>query len=74
MEAVQGLTDLQLELLKIFSIPLKEGQLKEIKALLSQYFAAQASEEMDRLWEEQGWSNETMREWAQGHMRTKSKP
>lgn len=74
MEAVQGLTDLQLELLKIFSIPLKDGQLKEIKALLSQYFAAQASEEMDRLWEEQGWSNETMREWAQEHMRTKTKP
>lgn len=73
MEAVKGLTNLQLELLKIFSVPLKEDQLKDIKALLSRYFAEKASEEMDKLWEENKWSDETMREWAQEHLRTKSK-
>jgi len=73
MEDVKGLTNLQLELLKIFSIPLKENQLKEIKALLSRYFAEKASEEMDALWDENNWSDETMRSWAQEHMRTKSK-
>lgn len=72
MEAVKGLTNLQLELLKMFSIPLEDDQLKEIKALLSRYFADKASEEMDRLWDENNWSDETMREWAQEHMRTKS--
>ncbi|MCB0524837.1 MAG: hypothetical protein R3A50_09765 [Saprospiraceae bacterium] len=72
METVKGLTNLQLELLKIFSIPLKEDQLMEIKALLSRYFAEKASEEMDKLWDENNWSDETMREWAQEHMRTKS--
>ena len=72
METVKGLTNLQLELLKIFSIPLKEDQLMEIKALLSRYFTKKASEEMDKLWDENNWSDETMREWAQEHMRTKS--
>ena len=73
MEAVIGLTNLQLELLKIFSIPFKEDQLKEIKALLSRYFAEKATEEMDMLWDVHNWSDETMREWAQEHMRVKSK-
>lgn len=73
MEAVKGLTNLQLELLKMFSIPLKEDQLKEIKALLSRYFAEKATEEMDALWDANNWSDEKMREWAQEHMRTKSK-
>jgi len=73
MEAVKGLTNLQLELLKIFSLPLKDDQLNEIKALLSIYFANKATEEMDLLWEENNWSNETMEVWAQEHMRSKSK-
>lgn len=74
MEAVKGLTNLQLELLKIFSIPLQEEQLRDIKSILTQYFAEKATEEMDRLWEEKGWSNDTMREWAQEHVRVKSNP
>lgn len=74
MEAVKGLTNLQLELLKIFSIPLQEEQIKEIKMLLSQYFADKATEEMDRLWDEKGWSQETMEEWANEHMRSKTNP
>lgn len=74
METAKGLTNFQLELLKMFSIPLQEDQLKEIKELLSRYFAEKATEEMDRLWEQNNWSDETMREWTNEHMRTKSKP
>ncbi|MBV6426800.1 MAG: hypothetical protein KIPDCIKN_01313 [Haliscomenobacter sp.] len=74
METTKGLTNFQLELLKMFSIPLQEDQLKEIKELLSRYFAEKATEEMDRLWEQNNWSDETMREWTNEHMRTKSKP
>ena len=74
MEAVKGLTNLQLELLKIFSIPLQEEQIKEIRVLLCQYFADKVTEEMDRLWDERGWTQETMQEWANEHMRSKSIP
>ncbi len=66
------LTNLQLELLKIFSFNLPEEQLLEIKQLLVQYFAQKVDDEMDRLWEERGWTAETMREWANEHMRSSS--
>ncbi len=57
------LTNLQLELMKLFSLDLSEQQLLDVKKLLSGYFADQASDEMDRLWEENNWSDETMDNW-----------
>lgn len=64
------LSNLQLELLKIFSKNLSEKQLLEIKWLLSSYFAEKATQEMDKLWEERGWTQETMDQWLKEHMRT----
>lgn len=57
------LSNLQLELLKIFSFNLEESQLLEIKELLASYFAQKATEEMDKLWKEKKWSAETMEKW-----------
>ena len=48
----QKLTNLQLELLKVFSYQLNQQQLTDIKNLLANYFAEQATQEMDKLWEE----------------------
>ena len=73
METYKGLTSLQLELLKIYSIPLKEEQLLEIKDLLAKYFADKAVSEMDKLWVERGWTEETMHQWAEEHMRSSGK-
>ena len=66
-----ALTNLQLEILQMFRYQLEEKQLLEIRDLLARYFADKATEEMDRLWEERGWSEETMEEWSKEHMRTK---
>lgn len=74
MAAQHKLTNLQLELLKVFSFDLPEEQLLEIKKLLSNYFLEKARDEMDELWDERGWNQETMREWAHEHMRTSSSP
>lgn len=60
------LTNLQLELLKLYSVNLSDKELLEIKQLIANYFANKATEEMDKLWEEQGWTNETMEEWLKG--------
>ena len=57
------LTNLQLELLKLYSMELSEEQLKDVQRLLANYFAKQASDEMDRLWEEQSWNEDTMKAW-----------
>ena len=73
MEAVKGLTNLQLELLKAFSFNLSDQQIKEIRGLLAKYFAEKATQEMDKLWESQNWTNETMEEWSKEHLRTKYK-
>jgi hypothetical protein len=65
----QKLTNLQLELVKLFSYKIAENQVLEIKQLLSNYFADKATEEMDRLWDENNWSEETMKEWSNEHLR-----
>ncbi len=69
-ELTTKLSNLQLELLKIFSFNVSEEQLDDIKKMLSQYFAEKASDEMDKLWEERGWNNDTMDKWLEERMRT----
>lgn len=61
------LTNLQLELMKLFSLDLSEEELNDVKQMLSNYFANKASDEMDRLWDENNWSDETMDNWLEGN-------
>lgn len=70
----EKLTNLQLELLKVFSYQLSHQQLVDVKNLLASYFAAQATQEMDRLWEERNWDSNTITEWASEHLRTPYHP
>jgi hypothetical protein len=51
-------TNLQLELLKVFSYDLSEAELKEIKSILMEYFAKKATTEADRVWEQDKWDEE----------------
>ena len=73
MTAQKKLTNLQLEILKIFTYDLPKEQLLEIRQLLAKYFAQKVDEEMNQLWEERGWTEETMREWANEHLRSDRK-
>ena len=57
------LTNLQIELLKLFSLDLSNDELQEVRRLIANYFAEKASAEMDKLWEDNKWSNQTMDEW-----------
>ena len=66
------LSNLQIELLKVFSYNLSDSQLLDIKTLLANYFAQKASDRMDELWEEKGWTADTMKEWGNEHMRSQS--
>ena len=71
MSTAYKLTNLQLELLKMFKYELPESQIEEIKTLLSKYFAEKATDEMDKLWEQNNWNDETMEDWKNEHLRTK---
>jgi hypothetical protein len=68
-EQSSKLSNLQLELLKIFSRNISDQQLLEIKGILSRYFADKASDEFERLAEERGWTVETYKQWTNEHSR-----
>ena len=70
----QKLTNLQLELLKVFSYQLNQQQLTDIKTLLANYFAEQATKEVDQLWAENNWDENTMETWANEHLRMPYNP
>lgn len=74
MPATTKLTNLQLELLQTFSYSLPDQQLIEIRQLLAQYFLDKVDSEMDRLWDEKGWDENTVEDWAKGHDRTPYRP
>ena len=59
MVFTKRLTNLQIELIKLFEYELDDSQLLEIKDILARYFAAEATKEMDNLWQEKGWTNDT---------------
>ena len=64
------MSNLQLELLKLYSTNIPEEQLLEIKRLLAAYFKGKIDEEMNQLWEKNNWSEDTISEWKNAHLRT----
>jgi hypothetical protein len=62
-------SNIQLELLKMFNFDVPDEQLLEIRKILAEYFARKASDEMDSLWDQRDWNDQTMEEWAKAHFR-----
>lgn len=52
------LTNLQLELLKLFAQKVEDEDLIAIRNLIAQYFAAKAMRLADEIWEKKGWTDE----------------
>lgn len=67
------LSNLQIELLKIYEEGVEEQDLLTIKKVLAQFFAEKATQRMDELWDERGWTADTMQEWLDTHQRTPSR-
>jgi hypothetical protein len=59
-----SLSNIQQELIKLYSFNLPENDLKNIKSLIANYFAQKAIEEADRIWEEKKYDNNLMQNWA----------
>ena len=71
MEALKSpLTNLQLELLKLFAREVSEEDLLEIKRMLVKFFAEKAMDEADKIWEEKGWTDEDAERLSNTRMRT----
>jgi hypothetical protein len=71
MQKTAALTNLQNEILKVFSFDVSEEELKDIKGLLATYFANKASKEMDDFLGSNGIESEIIKDWSKEHMRTK---
>lgn len=63
----EPLTNLQIELLKLYSTNLNEDELKQVKNVLANYFAERGIKEADRIWERKGLSNQEMEIWLNEH-------
>ncbi|WP_342083303.1 hypothetical protein [Dyadobacter sp. OTU695] len=63
------LSNLQSELLKLYSYNVSDEQLRDIQKMLADYFARKIDSEMDRLWEANDWSEQTVESWKSEHMR-----
>ena len=53
----------QLELLKLFSRVSSEEELNELRTIIGQFYAKKVTEEANRLWDERGYTQETMDQW-----------
>lgn len=65
----QPLNTLQLELLELFARDVSNQDLLAIKQMVSNFFAQKAIEEADAIWEEKGYTDDTMIEWLNIHER-----
>lgn len=64
------MSNLQLELLKLYATDIPEGQLQDIKRLLAAYFAELIDRDIVALWEANNWNQSTIEGWKQEHLRT----
>jgi len=56
----QNFSNIQLELLKLYSTDIKDSELIEIKNYLAQYFAQKAINQADAIWDIKGFDDKQM--------------
>jgi len=59
----EPLTNLQKEILKLYSTDMAEKDLNELKTLLAKYYAQKSIKEADKIWSEKDLSNQDMDTW-----------
>jgi len=65
----QPLTNVQLELLKVFSHQLSEQDLIELKKTLALFFAQKLIQQADKIWEDNQWTDQAIDKMMQTKMR-----
>lgn len=64
------LSNVQLELLKLYAEGVSDTEIAEIRQLLGMYYAKKAIAAADKVWEEKQLTNEVMESWLKKKMRT----
>ena len=60
MSEARPLSNIQQELLKLYSSDISEDDLLHIKNYIARYFAFKAIGEADKVWDEKGYTDDTM--------------
>lgn len=61
--APQHLSNLQMELLKLYSTGISDEHLLELKEVIAQFLFEKAKEKADKIWEEKGYDEKTIEKW-----------
>ncbi|MBD2703146.1 hypothetical protein IC229_21040 [Spirosoma sp. BT702] len=69
-QSASSLSNLQRELLKLYPYNVSDDQLQDIRRLLADYFSQKIDSELNQLWQEKGWSEQTIENWKQEHLRS----
>jgi hypothetical protein len=56
-------SNVQLELLKLYSTDISDSELEEVKQKLADFFAKKATDEANKLWDEKNMDNNLMTKW-----------
>ena len=67
------MSNLQLELLRLYGNGVSEEVLREIKGILAKYFADKATDAMEQVWDEKSLTEQDMIDWTNEHNRTKNR-
>jgi hypothetical protein len=59
----QPLTNVQMELLRLYSVGVSDEILLELKKLMSRFLMQRLREESGKVWLEKGYTDETVNEW-----------
>lgn len=59
----EPLSNVQEELLKLYSTNLSPEELEELKTVLGKYYALKATKEADKIWDHKKYSDEIIDEW-----------
>ena len=62
MQAQAPLTNLQLELLKLYSVGMSEEHLNDLKILIARFFFAKARAKADQIWDAKQYTDEILLE------------
>ncbi len=57
------LSNVQMELLKIFSTGVSDSEIGELKAVIANFYANKAIQRADEIWDEKGLTNDDMDKW-----------
>ncbi len=62
-ELSRPLSNIQMELLKLYSTGISDEQLLELKDLIARFLFEKSVSRADKIWEEKGYNQETITNW-----------